>query len=155
MQASNDYITTKGGYLKAATKPYLPIIEDLGIFSFGLNPRGIVEPHWHTNAGELIYVVKGNVRISVLSADGSHDVADVKAGGGGFAPANYFHSIENISGGDAEIIAFFNSATPDYIGIGQAVSTCTTEILASTFKLPVDSFKDFVAPKVPLIIAGG
>lgn len=152
MQESSDYVSNKGGYLKAATKPNMPIIEELGLFSFGLNPQGIVEPHWHTNAGELIYVIKGDVKISILSADGSHDVQQVKAGGGAFAPANYFHSIENLSKDSAEILAFFSNPTPDYIGIGQAVNLCPKEILASTFNLPVDTFKAFTAPNSALVI---
>lgn len=155
IKTSNTYLTTKGGYLKAATSQNLPVIQELGIFGFGLNAKGIVEPHWHTNAGELIYVVKGHVRISILSPDGTHDVADVKAGGGGFAPASHFHSIENLSTENAEIIAFFTNREPDYIGIGQAVGLCSNEMLASVFDLSPDYFNAFTPPHAALVIAGG
>jgi oxalate decarboxylase len=153
--ASNNYLTTKGGYLKAATLQNLPVIQDLGIFTFGLNQNGIVEPHWHTNAGELIYVVRGHVRITILSADGSLDAADLKAGEGGFAPASYFHSIENLDRDEADIIAFFSHADPDYIGFGQAVGTCSHELLAGVFNVPLKNFDHFNPPKSPLVIAGG
>lgn len=152
---SNRYLTTKGGYLQAATKPNLPIIEGLGVFTFGLNPKGIVEPHWHTNAGELIYVIKGHVRVSVLSPDGSHDVQEIQAGEGGFAPESYFHSIENLENEDAKIVAFFNHADPNYIGIGQAVGLFSNEVLTSIFHLSPDRLKQFTPPTAALVIAGG
>ena len=112
---------TKGGYLQLATKINLPILDGLGILGFGLNPNGVVEPHWHTNAGELVYIVKGTTRITVLAPDGKVDVMEVKGGEGAFAPASYFHNIQNIGKDQVEVVAFFSNADPDYIGIGEVI----------------------------------
>jgi len=71
IENSNKAILTKGGYVQLGTKSNLPILQGLGILGFGLNLKGIVEPHWHTNAGELVYIVKGKTRITVLSPEGS------------------------------------------------------------------------------------
>lgn len=150
--ASSPLLTTPGGYLKAATKPYLPLLEGLGILTFGLNPKGIVEPHWHTNAGELIYIVKGHARISILAPEGSVDIAEVHAGGGGFAPAGHFHSIENIGNENVEVVAFFNDQNPDYIGVGECAAVLSKEILGATFGLPADYFAHFEPPTGPVVI---
>lgn len=155
IKASNALLTTAGGYLKAATKQNLAVLQGLGILTFGLKEKGIVEPHWHTNAGELIYIMKGRVRIAILSPDGSLDAAEVKAGGGAFAPPSHFHSIENIGPEDVEVIAFFNDPSPDYIGIGEAVGVFSNEVLASTFNLSPEYFSSFKAPQGPIVIAGG
>lgn len=149
---STKLLTTKGGYLKAATKQNLPILDGLGILGFGLNPKGFVEPHWHTNAGELVFVIKGTTKITVLSPDGSVNVLEVKAGEGAFAPASHFHNIENIGNDNCEIVAFFNSATPNYIGIGEVIGSYSNELLASIFDLPQNYFADFKKPTEPLII---
>jgi oxalate decarboxylase len=150
---SGTVVQTEGGYLKAATKSNLPALQDLGVLTFGLKEKGIVEPHWHTNAGELIYIIKGKTRISIMSPDGEHKVAEVEGGGGAFAPASHFHSIENIGSDPVEVIAFFNTADPDYIGLGQAMSACSPEVLSSVFNLPLDQFKSFNPPTGPLVIA--
>ena len=55
--ASSKVINDKGGYLQLGTKSNLPVLDGLGILGFGMNPKGSVEPHWHTNAGELVYIV--------------------------------------------------------------------------------------------------
>lgn len=149
---STKALTTKGGYLQLATKTNLPVLDGLGILGFGLNPKGFVEPHWHTNAGELVYVLSGTTKITVLSPDGSVNHLEVKAGEGAFAPASHFHNIENIGNDNVEIIAFFSNALPDYIGIGEVIGSYSNELLGSIFELPSNYFADFKKPSEPLII---
>lgn len=134
------------------TKANLPVLEGLGLLGFGLNLKGIVEPHWHTNAGELIYIIKGQTRITVLSPDGHTDVLEVNGGEGAFAPASYFHNIENIGGDDVKVIAFFSHHNPDYIGIGEAIGSYSNDLLASVFNTSPDYFDAFKKPEGPLVI---
>lgn len=152
IENSEKPVLTKGGYVQVGTRAKLPILEGLGILGFGLNPKGVVEPHWHTNAGELVYIVKGKTRITVLAPDGHVDVLDVSEGEGAFAPASHFHNIENIGPGSVEVIAFFSDADPDYIGIGEVVGTFSNEILSSIFNVPVTDFDPLKKPQKPLVI---
>lgn len=145
-------ILTKGGYLQIGTKSSLQVLQGLGILGFGLNAKGVVEPHWHTNAGELVYIVKGKTRITVLAPDGQIDVLEVGAGEGAFAAASHFHNIENIGSEDVEVIAFFSHAEPDYIGIGEAVGAFSNDVLASVFNVNANYFDSFKKPGGPLII---
>jgi oxalate decarboxylase len=149
---STKTIATHGGYLQLATKTNLPVLDGLGILGFGLNPKGFVEPHWHTNAGELVYVIKGTTKITVLAPDGSINTLGVKAGQGAFAPASHFHNIENVGKDNVEIVAFFSNAQPDYIGIGEVIGSYSNELLGSIFDLPSNYFADFKKPTEPLVI---
>ncbi len=149
---SSRVIQTKGGYLQIGTKTNLPVLDGLGLLGFGLNPKGFVEPHWHTNAGELVFVIRGTTKITVLSPDGSVNKLEVKGGQGAFAPASHFHNIENIGNDDVEIVAFFNNALPDYIGIGEVIGSYSNELLGSIFDLPSNYFADFKKPSEPLVI---
>lgn len=150
--ASSKPVQTKGGYLQLGIKSNLPVLDGLGILGFGLNPKGVVEPHWHTNAGELVYIVKGQTRITVLSPDGSVAALEVKGGEGAFAPASHFHNIENIGNDNVEVIAFFSDANPDYIGIGEVVGSYSNEVLASIFNVEPKYFDSFKKPQQPLVI---
>lgn len=149
---SHKPIITKGGYLQNGTKASLPVLNGLGVLRFGLNPEGNVEPHWHTNAGELVYIVKGKTRITILSPSGSQEVLEVSGGEGAFAPASYFHNIENIGPDEVEVIAFFSHAEPDYIGIGEVVGSYPSEMLASLFNVSPNYFDTFKKPSTPLVI---
>lgn len=148
---SSKPVMTKGGYLQLATKTNLHVLDGLGILGFGLNPKGVVEPHWHTNAGELVYIVKGHTRITVLSPDGKVEVMDVKGGEGAFAPASYFHNIENVGKDDVEVVAFFSHAEPDYIGIGEVVGSYSND-LGSVFNVKPSYFDTFNKTEEPLVI---
>ena len=149
---SSKTVLTKGGYVQLGTKTNLPVLQGLGILGFGLNPKGIVEPHWHTNAGELVFIVKGKTRITVLSPDGHVDSLEVKGGEGAFAPASYFHNIENIGSEDVEVIAFFTNADADYIGIGEVVGSYSNELLASVFNTTPDYFDELKKTEEALVI---
>ena len=149
---SSKPVLTPGGYLQLATKTNLPVLEGLGILGFGLNPKGIVEPHWHTNAGELVYIVKGTTRITVLAPDGNVETLEVKGGQGAFAPASHFHNIENIGSDDVEVIAFFSHAEPDYIGIGEVIGTYDNQVLGSIFNVSPTYFDTMKKPTGPQVI---
>lgn len=152
IEDSDKVVLTKGGYLQVGTKSALPVLQGLGILGFGLNPKGIVEPHWHTNAGELVYIVKGKTKITVLSPDGTVNVMEVNGGEGAFAPASHFHNIENVGSEDVEVIAFFSHEQPDYIGIGEVIGACSNELLASVFNTTPDYFEKFKKPEEALVI---
>lgn len=152
IEDSKKAILTKGGYVQVGTKTNLPILQGLGILGFGLNPKGIVEPHWHTNAGELVYIVKGKTKITVLSPDGNVDVLEVKGGEGAFAPASHFHNIENVGPDEVEVVAFFNHDAPDYIGIGEVMGSYSNELLTSVFNTAPDYWDALKKTEEPLVI---
>lgn len=150
--SSDKTILTQGGYLQVGTKPNLPILDGLGVLGFGLNPKGAVEPHWHTNAGELVYIVKGETRITVLAPDGTVEVLEVNGGQGAFAAASHFHNIENVGDEDVEVIAFFNHAEPDYIGIGEVVGAYSNNELSAIFNVAPNYFDALSKTDEPLVI---
>lgn len=149
---STKTVFTKGGYLQEGIKGNFPVLQGLGILGFGLNQKGCVEPHWHTNAGELVFIVKGKTRITVLAPDGSVESLQVNAGEGAFAPASHFHNIENVGSEDVEVIAFFNNEAPNYIGIGEVIGSYPNELLTSVFNTPPGYWDNFKKNETPLVI---
>ena len=152
IEGSRKAVLSKGGYLQIGTRSNLPTLQGLGILGFGLSSHGCVEPHWHTNAGELVYIVKGSTKITVLSPDGQVDVMEVNGGQGAFAPASYFHNIENVGTDDVEVIAFFTHSDPDYIGIGEVFGSYSNELLSSVFNTSPEYFDTFKKTENPLVI---
>lgn len=152
IEDSKKAILTKGGYVQLGTVTNLSALQGLGILGFGLNPKGCVEPHWHTNAGELVYIVKGQTKITVLSPDGKVEVLNVNGGEGAFAPASYFHNIENVGTDDVEVIAFFSNNDPNYIGIGEVIGSYSNDVLTSVFNTPPKFWDTFKKTQDPLVI---
>lgn len=152
IEKSAKAILTKGGYLQVGLKVNLPTLQGLGILGFGLDPKGGIEPHWHPNSDEILYITKGKVRCMLHLPDGSVHSQEVGEGEGIFLPSNSFHNAENIGSSEVEGIAFFNNAEMVYMGIGEALGSFSDEILASCFNVDPNYFKDFNKPGSPLVI---
>lgn len=152
IEKSGATVTTNGGYLQDGLVDNLATLDGLGVLGFMLAPKGSVEPHWHTNAGELIYIVSGEARITILSPNGYASIIEATAGYGAFAPASYFHSIENTGTSQMQAIAFFNSENPDYVGIAQVFGSFSNEILASIFSVEPSYFEKMRKTSNPLVI---
>jgi quercetin dioxygenase-like cupin family protein len=45
----------------------LPVMQNLGLLDIYLSRGHSVEPHWHPNAAELVYVVQGEAIITILN----------------------------------------------------------------------------------------
>src|SRR5262249_873122 len=62
---------TEGGSAKEATVKQLPISKGIAGVSMRLKAGGIRELHWHANAAEWAFVIKGRVRTTVMGPDGT------------------------------------------------------------------------------------
>ena len=67
-----------------------------------LRPGGLRELHWHPNADEWQYYVKGQGRMTVFTGGGKARTMDFKAGDVGYIPNNLPHYIENT--GDTDLV---------------------------------------------------
>lgn len=149
-------IQTKGGHVKLSNSYLLPTLEGLALYSLQLEIKGVREPHWHPNAHELNYLIKGRVRITLFSPGGEVDTFDMQEGDVSFLPQGYFHYIENIGTESAHLAVFFNHSNPSDIGISGCLGAYSNEMLAALFNVPSGYFN--VLPKYQedlFVVAGG
>src|SRR5262249_27855618 len=100
---------TKGGSAKEATVHQLPISTGLAGVSMRLNPGGLRELHWHANAAEWAFVLKGRVRTTVLAPDGSAETNDFGPGDGWYFPRGHGHALQGLGPGEAHFILIFDN----------------------------------------------
>jgi oxalate decarboxylase len=93
--AMEPQIQTAGGVARSGSIPYFPILKDLSVFVLDLEPRGIVEPHTHPNAGGLNYVIDGKVRFTILGPNNEIETNEMGKGQVFFVPEGYFHYLQN------------------------------------------------------------
>ncbi|OJU81935.1 MAG: hypothetical protein BGO10_05525 [Chlamydia sp. 32-24] len=77
---------------------------------------------------------------------------EVRKNQGAFVPASNFHNIENIGSDSLEVIAFFNHENPNYIGLGEAASSFSTQLLSSYFNVDPQAFTNIHFTEKPLVI---
>jgi oxalate decarboxylase len=149
-------IQTSGGTGALGMVSDFPILKDLALFLINLKPTGIIEPHTHPNAAELNYVINGKVRFTVFGPSGEVETSEISKGQVFFVPAGYFHYLENpdsIRGGT--VASFFNSESPEFIGIGGGLSAYSNEVLGSVFNKEPILFNSLPRLEKNVFIASG
>lgn len=149
-------IRSKGGTAAINNLAMMPTLEGLTMYSLKLETKGVREPHWHPNAHELNYLIKGRARIALLSPGEQVDAFDMKPGDMSFLPQGYYHYIENIGDEPLHFAVFFNHTMPSDIGLSGCLGAYSNELLAALFKVPMTYFGRLPKYQEDLfIVAGG
>lgn len=84
-----------------------------------LEPGAMREMHWHPDAEELQYYIKGKARMTVFNAVSAARTFDFQAGDVGTVPKALGHYIENIGDEPLQVINVFSSKTYSDISLNQ------------------------------------
>jgi oxalate decarboxylase len=109
---------TAGGSVKVVDRNNFPAT-DIAAAIVTVRPGGMRELHWHPNADEWQYYVKGTARMTVFSAGGHARTMDFHPGDVGYIDQSLPHYIENI--GDTDLLFLEVFPTPEYqdISLGE------------------------------------
>ncbi len=146
-------VNNKGGSIRLVNKSMFPILNGLTMYSVHLHKGGLREPHWHPNADECNYLISGKVLIGVLNPDGSRETVELNPGDIGYIPMGYFHYINNIADGESQILVSFNNASPEDIGVSDALGFVPNDLLGTTFGVPATVFEPIPKPKNHILVA--
>ena len=145
-----------GGWAKEATVAEFPVSEKLAGVLMSLAPGGLRELHWHANAAEWAYVLKGRCRVTTIDPKGHSQIADFNAGDVWYFPRGFGHSIEGIGSEDCLFVLVFDNGYFSEFGtfsISDWIGHTSPEVLAKTFGVPAPTFANF--PKSEVYISKG
>jgi oxalate decarboxylase len=148
--------TWTGGWAKEATVAEFPVSEKLAGVLMSLVPGGLRELHWHANAAEWAYVIKGQCRVTTINPQGQSQIADFAAGDVWYFPRGFGHSIQGIGSEDCLFVLVFDNGYFSEFGtfsITDWVGHTPPEVLAKNFGVPAATFANF--PKREVYIAKG
>jgi len=92
--------TWDGGWAKEATVVDFPVSQAIAGVLMSLVPGGLRELHWHANAAEWAYVIKGQCRVTTINPQGQSQIVDFNAGDVWYFPRGFGHSIQGIGSED-------------------------------------------------------
>jgi oxalate decarboxylase len=111
--ASAPYVTnTKSGSLHVADSNSFKVATTVAGALATIKPGAIREMHWHPNADEWQYYIKGKGRMGVFNTGPNVLTMDFNPGDIGYVPRNYGHYVENVGDTDLQFFAVFR--TPQY-----------------------------------------
>jgi oxalate decarboxylase len=132
---------SEGGYRIKATKSLFPALKNMSFYKLILNPRAVREPHWHANADELGYCLKGKVLISMFANGNAKETFCVSQGEAFLVPSGSLHSLENIGEEAAELILQFSNEEPEDFGLSSVFGMFSDSVLGNTWGVSTPYFE--------------
>jgi oxalate decarboxylase len=145
-----------GGWAKEATVAEFPVSQKLAGVLMQLAPGGLRELHWHANAAEWAYVIKGRCRVTTIDPQNHSEIADFGAGDVWYFPRGHGHSIQGIGPEDCLFLLVFDNGYFSEFGtfsISDWLGHTSPEVLGKNFGLPAQTFANF--PKREVYIVKG
>jgi oxalate decarboxylase len=145
-----------GGWAKEATVAEFPVSEKLAGVLMSLAPGALRELHWHANAAEWAYVIRGHCRVTTINPQSRSQIADFGPGDVWYFPRGFGHSIQGIGAQDCLFVLVFDNGYFSEFGtfsISDWIGHTSPEVLAKNFGVPAQTFANF--PKSEVYIAKG
>ncbi len=118
-----------------------------------LAPGDVREPHWHPNSDEWLFVMAGQVRMTIVDGKGEASQFDCAVEDVAFTPQGFGHYVENSGDGEARLMLIHNHADFTTVNLSEWVAAGSTSVFASTLHMPervfdaVPAKRVFIGPK--------
>jgi oxalate decarboxylase len=86
--------------------------------------------HWHPNADEWQYYIKGKARMGVFNTGPHVLTMDFNPGDIGYVPKNYGHYVQNIGDTDMQFFAVFRTSNFQEISLSDWLKHSPAEMVA-------------------------
>jgi len=156
LMAQKPKVSTAGGSLYIASSKEFPVSTTLTGMILKLKRSAMHEPHWHTDANEWHYVLKGRTRVTLFAPDKRVAVAELSPGECAYIPRNCGHSIQNVGSDDAEIVGVLDSGIYHESTLSDWLAKAPRHLLANNFGIPEKAVANFnkkrmviSAPSIP------
>lgn len=154
----NPSISTSGGTERVANADNATVLNvptnfttlgnwAMSIAEVRLNQGGVREPHWHTNAAELMYCTQGSVNVTIFNGSPVvvQEAFTLTPNQIAFIPIGFLHDIENTSSGESRVITAWNNERVQTEGISGSVGSIwqndkTSRVVDQTFHMQGTGF---------------
>lgn len=131
----------------------LPAIKN-GLFNVHMSRGIIIQPHWHTNVTETVFVISGEVITAVFNPFARKlMVYHLRPGQVSIFPKGWFHWIIAESS-QAHILTIFDHPTPDIVFGSDFLRAVPKEVMERAYCVNAEDYAKAVAPITESLILG-
>jgi oxalate decarboxylase len=144
--------SSPGGTIHVASAHEFPIATTLTTMLLRLKRGAMHQPHWHANASEWHYVVKGRTKITLFGTNKMMAVAELGPGDSAYIPRGCGHLVKNVGDAECEIVGVLNAPEYQESNLWDWVAKAPRHLLANNFGMHEDHVPHF-AGRRPTILA--
>jgi oxalate decarboxylase len=101
------------------------------------------EMHWHPNADEWQYWIKGEGRMGVFNAGPNVQTQDFRAGDIGYVPRNQGHYVQNSGTTDLQFLALFRTSDYQEVSLSEWLVRTPPALVAQHFNIDPSALARF------------
>jgi len=143
---------TPGGQMRITDSRNFTVSERIAAALVEIEPGGMRELHWHPNADEWQYYLKGQGRMTVFASGGKSRTFDYQAGDVGAVPFAMGHYIENTGDETLTFLEMFRSDHFADVSLAQWMGVLPPELVKAHLNLDDDVIAGLPRTK-PAVVA--
>jgi oxalate decarboxylase len=118
-----------------------------------VKPGGLREMHWHPNADEWAYFLKGSARVTVFDTGPAAMTADFHAGDIGYVKKALGHYVENTGNTDLVFMEVFRAERFEEVSLSDWLAHSPAEMVAETLNLDPSVITQFPKERPEIVPA--
>ncbi|WOD13524.1 oxalate decarboxylase family bicupin [Paraburkholderia kirstenboschensis] len=134
---------TKGGTVQIADSRNFKASVNIAAALVTVKPGGIRELHWHPNADEWQYYIKGQGRMTVFDTGPKAATADFRAGDIGYVKKSLGHYVENTGDTDLIMVEVFKSDHFAEVSLSDWMTHTPPQMIMDTLKISREDLARF------------
>ncbi|HEY4042044.1 MAG TPA: cupin domain-containing protein [Rhodopila sp.] len=134
---------TKGGLAQIADSRNFKISTTVAAALVTVHPGGLRELHWHPNADEWQYYVKGSAQMTVFNAGPKAATTNFNAGDIGYVKRSNGHYIKNVGNTDLVFLEVFNSDAFKDVSLSDWLTHAPPELVAAHLNISPEDVAKF------------
>ena len=142
--------TTKGGEVRIVDSSKFKVSTTVAMAMVTVRPGGLRELHWHPNADEWQYYIKGKGRMTVVATGNKARTLDFQAGDVGYVEKTLLHYIENTGDTDLVFLEMFKSDHYQDVSFSEWLSHTPPELVMA--HLNIDRATYDLIPKQEIVV---
>jgi oxalate decarboxylase len=134
---------TRGGMVQIADSHNFKASTTIAAALVTVHPGGMREMHWHPNAAEWQYYVKGFAQMTVFNTGPKAVTNNFGAGDIGYVKANYGHYIKNLGDTDLVFLEIFKAGSYQDFSLSDWLTHTPPAMVAAHFNLSLEDIAKF------------
>ncbi len=122
--------STASGEVKIIDSRNFPISKTVAAAVVTVKPGGLRELHWHPNADEWQYYVKGEARMTVFNTGPKAQTADFRPGDVGYVKKGLGHYVQNVGSTDLMFLEIFKTDRYAEVSLAQWLACSPAQMVA-------------------------
>lgn len=143
-------VRTTGGEVRIIDSSLFKISTTIAAAIVTVHPGGMRELHWHPNADEWQYYIRGKGRMTVFATGARARTADFEAGDVGYVQQTLPHYIENTGDTDLQFLEMFKSSFYQDLALSEWLAHTPPELVMA--HLNIDKATLDAMPKEKAVI---